>query len=309
LAPLSVLLAVPGLLIPVGCCFFALSRAAQNDCITALKRVSLVPGGGWRMRFVGCGLMVLAAMAAVAPARAADLPVAPAYTPATPPPPAIYNWSGFYIGGNVGAGPLHDSATQTTTATAVTLPGPINVNPVGLVGGAQAGFDYQFSSVVVGAQAAWSGSNIRGNTVINATTAPPGGQERLTSAVPWFASATGRIGYAANTLLFYVKGGGAWMHIEHVQDILIAGGALASSQAISDNRSGFTAGVGLEYALTQNLSALFEYDFYDFGTKTENFSTTIGTPLSIKSDLHTLTVGLNYRFNWGSYGQPFCPTC
>ncbi len=272
--------------------------------------MSLVPGGGWRMRSMGCGLaaLALAAMAVAAPARAADLPVAPAYTPAAPMPPAIYNWTGFYIGGNVGAGLLHDSATATTAATLVTLPGSINVNPVNLVGGAQAGFDYQFSSVVVGAQVSWSASNLNGSTVINAT-APPGDQERLTSAPSWFASATGRVGYAANTLLFYVKGGGAWMHIEHVQDVLVLGGAVGTSQAISDTRTGFTAGVGLEYALTQNLSALFEYDFYDFGTATENFSTTIGTPLSIRSDLHTLTVGLNYRFNWGSYGQPFCPTC
>lgn len=262
------------------------------------------------MRSVVPGLVLaLAAMAVGAPVYAADLPVAPAYTPAAPASPAIYNWTGFYLGGNVGAGLLHDSATQTTTATAVTLPGSINVSPVGLVGGAQAGVDYQFSSVVVGAQASWSSSNINGNTVVNATTVPAGGQERLTAAPSWFASATGRIGYAANTLLFYVKGGGAWMHIEHVQDILVLGGAVGNSQAISDTRTGFTAGVGLEYALTQNLSALFEYDFYDFGTRTENFSTVTGTPLSIRSDLHTLTVGLNYRFNWGSYGQPFCPTC
>ncbi len=275
-----------------------------------MKHVSLVPCGGWRMRSVGPGLvaLALAAMAVAAPVYAADLPVAPAYTPAAPAPPAVYNWTGFYLGGNVGAGLLHDSATQTTTATLVTLPGSINVSPVGLVGGAQAGVDYQFSSVVVGVQASWSSSNINGNTVVNAT-APVGDQERLTAAPSWFASATGRVGYAANTLLFYVKGGGAWMHIEHVQDILILGGAVGTSQAISDNRAGFTAGVGLEYALTQNLSALFEYDFYDFGTRTENFSTLTGTPLSIRSDLHTLTVGLNYRFNWGSYGQPFCPTC
>ncbi len=92
----------------------------------------------------------------------------------------------------------------------------------------------------------------------------------MTSEPTWFASVTGRVGVAANTLLFYVKGGGAWMHIEHVQDVL-TGGATAATQSISDTRSGFVAGVGLEYALTQNLSALFEYDFYDFGTKTENF--------------------------------------
>ena len=111
----------------------------------------------------------------------------------------------------------------------------------------------------------------------------------------------GRVGVAANTLLFYVKGGGAWMHINHVQDILTAG-ATAATQSISDNRSGFVAGVGLEYALTENLSALFEYDFYDFGTKTENFNPTVyaaGDPLrSAHADGGSqlpLQLGLDWR--------------
>ena len=121
----------------------------------------------------------------------------------------------------------------------------------------------------------------------------------MTSEPTWFASVTGRVGVAANTLLFYVKGGGAWMHIDHVQDILTAG-ATTGTQAISDNRSGFVAGVGLEYALTQNLSALFEYDFHDFGTKTENFIThAAGDPLrSAHADGGSqlpLQLGLDWR--------------
>jgi opacity protein-like surface antigen len=56
--------------------------------------------------------------------------------------------------------------------------------------------------------------------------------------------------------------------------------------------------VGLEYGLTENLSAKFEYDFLDFGTKTYNFT---ATPVSIRSDLSMLTLGLNYRFNWVKY--------
>ena len=274
-----------------------------------MKHVNLVPRGGWRMRSVGAGLVALAAMAVAAPVHAADLPVAPAYNPPAPVPPAIYNWTGFYLGGNVGAGLLSENMTPTGTAALGLSPvSPFHPSIVGLVGGAQAGVDYQFSSIVVGAQASLSDSYINGQNTQNTT----GGasQLRMTSEPTWFASVTGRVGYAANTLLFYVKGGGAWMHIEHVQDVLAAGGVTASTQAISDDRSGFVAGVGLEYALTQNLSALFEYDFYDFGTKTENFNPAIvGTPLSIRSDLHTLTVGLNYRFSSGSYGQPFCPTC
>ncbi len=260
------------------------------------------------MRSVGLGLaaLALAAMAVAAPVYAADLPVAPAYNPPTPVPPAIYNWTAFYVGGNVGAGLLSENMTQATGAAALTPVSPFHPSIVGLVGGAQAGVDYQFSSVVVGAQASWSSSYINGQNTQTDTNLT--NQERMTSKPTWFASVTGRLGYAANTLLFYVKGGGAWMHIEHVQDILL-GGFTTSSQSISDTRSGFVGGVGLEYAMTENLSALFEYDFYDFGTKTESFNPTLGTPLSIRSDLHTLTVGLNYRFNWASGGQPYCPTC
>jgi outer membrane immunogenic protein len=270
-----------------------------------MKHVNLVPCGGWRMRSVGPGLvaLALAAMAVAAPVHAADLPVAPAYNPPVPIPPAIYNWTGFYLGGNVGAGLLSENMTPTDPAAAFTPGVPLHPSIVGLVGGAQAGFDYQFSSIVVGAQASLSDSYLNGQNTQNNTDGLT--QERMTSEPTWFASVTGRVGVAANTLLFYVKGGGAWMHIEHVQDIL-TGGATTATQSISDNRSGFVAGVGLEYAMTENLSALFEYDFYDFGTQTENF---INTPLAIRSDLHTLVLGLNYRFNWGSVGEPFCPTC
>jgi outer membrane immunogenic protein len=260
------------------------------------------------MRSVGPGLaaLALAAMAAMAPARAADLPVAPAYYPPAPLPPAVYSWTGFYLGGNVGAGLLSETMTPTGVATALTPTSSFQQSVVGLVGGAQAGADYQFSWFVVGAQASWSSSYINGQDTQNTTAGV--NQERMTSEPTWFASVTGRVGYAANTLLLYVKGGGAWMHINHVQDVLLAGGT-TSSQSISDTRSGFVAGVGLEYAMTDNLSALFEYDFYDFGTATENFSTALGTPLSIRSDLHTLTVGLNYRFTLAPSGQRFCPTC
>jgi outer membrane immunogenic protein len=257
------------------------------------------------MRSVSLGLMALALAAAMvaAPARAADLSVAPGPAPTAPLPPAIYNWTAFYVGGNIGAGLLSENMTVVPGGAGPTPISQFHPSVVGLVGGAQAGFDYQFSSVVVGAQASLSDSYINGQNTQNDTDGLT--QERMTSEPTWFASVTGRVGYAANTLLFYVKGGGAWMHVNHVQDVL-TGGSTTSTQSISDTRSGFVAGVGLEYALTENLSALFEYDFYDFGTETENFG---AAPLAIRSNLNTLTVGLNYRFNLGSGGQPFCPTC
>jgi len=74
-----------------------------------------------------------------------------------------------------------------------------------------------------------------------------------------------------------------------------------TTQNISDTRTGFTVGVGIEFGLVENLSGKIEYDFYDFGSKNYNF---VITPVSVSSSLHALTVGLNYRFNWSGGPKP-----
>ncbi len=102
-------------------------------------------------------------------------------------------------------------------------------------------------------------------------------------------------------MLFYAKGGGAWLNVNYTQSLL-TGGIVGPLQIISDTRSGFTAGVGVEYGLTENFSAKLEYDFYDFGTT--NYTGFVNTPVSINSNLHVIEFGLNYRFNWAG-GSPY----
>jgi outer membrane immunogenic protein len=262
-----------------------------------------------RVRLVQA-LVVLAFMPALA-AHAADIAVpGPNYYPAYLPP-AIYDWTGIYFGGHVGGGILTDSVSQTATS-AVNLTGSGNLRPAGVLGGAQLGVNYEFSPWVVGAEASWTDSGISGSTLIPTTPVgtPPLTilQERATSQALWFATATGRFGYAANDWLFYGKAGGAWMHVSYTQDYLVTAGvtaggtpvppgATAGTQTISTNRTGFTAGVGVEYGMTENLSGKIEFDFYDFGTQNYNF---VQTPVSIRSDMYALVFGLNYRFNWSS---------
>jgi outer membrane immunogenic protein len=148
-------------------------------------------------------------------------------------------------------------------------------------------------------------SAIQGNTLIGvASSAAPGPitiQERFTSNVGWFAAVTGRVGYAANDWLFYAKGGGAWMHVSYTEDLLVADGGTSATQVISDNRTGFTVGAGIEFGLVENISGRIEYDFYDFGSRNYNFGI---TPVSVSSNLHTLTVGINYKFNWSGGPKP-----
>jgi outer membrane immunogenic protein len=270
------------------------------------------------MRRLGPGLLVgiaVAASALATAASAADLPVpaAPAYTPPVYRP-VIYDWTGIYVGINVGAGALNDVVTNTTTTALLNAGTETKLSPFSVVGGAQAGFNIEFAPFVLGAEGTFTWSNISGTQVTPSL--QPTISENSVSTPQWYATATGKAGFAANDFLFYAKGGAAWMGVHYTQNI--AGGSVQSSQTITDTRSGFTVGGGVEFGMTENLSARLEYDFLDFGTKTYNFNnlgftpagsatgtplTPIGAaPMSIKSVTQLITVGLNYRFNWGGGG-------
>jgi outer membrane immunogenic protein len=267
------------------------------------------------------------AIAAIAligtPALAADIAVpGPAYYPKSFPPPAIYDWTGIYVGFHVGGGMLTDSVSQNgVSPNNFNLGSSGNLRPAGVIGGGQIGANYEFAPWVVGIEGTWTDSAISGSTLIpcsGCTVAVPPSltmsipNERFTSHALWFAALTGRVGYAANDWLFYAKAGGAWMHVSYTEDLIggglstavpaIASGTTVNTQVISDNRSGFTVGAGIEFGLVENLSGKIEYDFYDFGSKNYNFNAI--TPVSVRSNLHALTVGLNYKFNWSGGPKP-----
>ena len=245
----------------------------------------------------------LATSALMAPAQAADMGV-PSRSYYPPLPPAIYDWTGIYLGGHIGGGMLTDSVSQNGVSN---LTGSGNLRPAGVIGGAQIGANYEFVPWVVGIEASWTDSAIQGNTLIG-TISAIAPQERFTSQAQWFAALTGRVGYAANDWLFYAKAGGAWMDARYTEDLLSAAGAMiapgttVATQVITDNRTGFTVGAGIEFGLVENLSAKIEYDFYDFGSKNYNFNAI--TPVSVSSNLHTIIVGLNYKFNWSGGPKP-----
>jgi outer membrane immunogenic protein len=249
------------------------------------------------------------------PALAADMAVpASSYYPKYLPP-AIYDWTGIYVGGHIGGGILVDSVSQNgTSAGGFNLTSTGDLRPAGVIGGAQIGANYEFAPWVVGVEGSWTDSAITGSTLMPcsaacAFNAVPITQERFTSHALWFAALTGRVGYAANDWLFYAKAGGGWMRVSYTEDLLTAAvppatpaGATAATQVISDNRTGFTVGVGIELGLVENLTGKIEYDFYDFGSKNYNFNAI--TPVSVSSNLHTIIVGLNYKFNWSGGPKP-----
>ncbi len=265
------------------------------------------------MRRFSPGLLVgiaVAASALATAASAADMPVpaAPAYTPPVYRP-VIYDWTGIYIGGHVGGGWMNDVVTTTATTILEPVGTQTKLAPMGVLGGAQAGVNIEFSPVVVGFEGTWASTNLSG-TLITPSPLPGGFSETSTSAAHWLATAAGRVGFAANDFLFYAKGGAAWMRVDYTQSV--SGGAGFSTITQNDTRTGFLAGGGVEFGMTENLSAKLEYDYLGFGTKSYTFAplnapvagivTTFAQPISVKSRLQMVTAGINYRFTWGGGG-------
>lgn len=224
-------------------------------------------------------LMALGTASAVAadlPARTYTKAPAPVYAP-------VYNWTGFYIGGHIGAAFGGDDGFDTNI---VGLTG--TSRDAAFLGGGQIGADYQFSpNWVLGIEGQISALTDNERTF----TAPTG--DFIRDRSDWLASVTGRLGYTWGPGMLYVKGGVAF------RDDSGLGVTAGFAPAATDKEStGWTIGGGLEYMFAPAWSAKVEYQYYDFGTTNVVTNAGLGA-LSYKDDIHTVKVGVNYHFNWG----------
>jgi outer membrane immunogenic protein len=254
------------------------------------------------------GTIAAIAVAVAVPALAADM--APRYSKAPPPAPImVYNWTGCYIGGNVGGG---SARTEQTQVAKVGGPAIIPNNDFGrsekwdVIGGGQVGCDYQFAgNWVVGVQAMADAGNLRTSHVV--PTAFPGfpvGAFISNNRVNYTVTATGRIGYLfAPQVLAYVKGGAAWANQDH-NFIGTIPTTFLSESANDVDRFGWTVGGGLEWMFAPGWSVFGEYNYMDFQRKNIAFvagPATVGAPdiVSTRLTIQQALVGVNYKFNWG----------
>jgi outer membrane immunogenic protein len=245
-----------------------------------------------KLILAACAVLLLSAGV---DANAADMPWRAPIAKA--PPPVAPNWTGLYVGGHLGAG--FSTKEWEVTDPNIVLPIHFGSDAVsGFLAGAQIGVNYQVDALVFGIEADASWANLSGETCNT------GQSFHCFSKVDRFGTVAGRAGIATDRALVYIRGGAAWVHDTHVMTPIVLG----FDTTASGSKWGWTAGAGLEYALTRNWSAKLEYDFMDFGTSQYTFdfplaSTIVAT--DIKQRLQTVTFGLNYRFDWGSGGASY----
>src|ERR1700690_1907423 len=193
---------------------------------------------------------VVAAFAAfgfVNAASAADMPTkAPMAAPVMAP---AYNWTGFYVGGDVGYG----WGTSQSTATTANANFPVGFvftpnDLTGAVAGGHAGYNYQIDHFVFGVEGDFDWTNLKGSA--SDFSILSGNTTTTTSKLTWLADITGRVGYAWDNWLLYAKGGGAWTHQEG-SSITTGTGTTTSG---SEDRSGWLIGGGAEWGFMQHWS-------------------------------------------------------
>jgi outer membrane immunogenic protein len=243
-------------------------------------------------------LIAIAALAALtaSPAVAADMAVK-APPPVVAPVP-VYNWTSCYVGGYGGGLWAHKDWTNVT-AGGLYLGGH---DVDGGLGGVQVGCDYQtYGNWVFGIRGNYGWVSAKGSNV-NLVAPTDLDQTRIND----LAAVTGRIGYSWGRLLTYIQGGGAWERDSYLVTTIATGAPFAVS---NETRGGYALGVGAEYAFTNCVSGLAEYDYYGFGTRTDPFVTAAGAVLdySIKENKSVLLAGLNLRLGPGGCGWSPAP--
>jgi outer membrane immunogenic protein len=217
--------------------------------------------------------------------------------------PAPFSWTGCYAGAHAGAGWSRTNFSDPNPGIIAPLGQLVDVKSgAGLLGGGQIGCDYQFASHwVAGLAGDFSWANIQGQTDDPFFGGKNTGSAlTLHSRTDFFASTTGRIGYAWDRYLVYAKGGVAWSHNNYDANNFFCGIFIGGCYAnASDTQIGWTAGGGIEWGFTPNWSVLAEYDHYGFGTKNLTFFDTVHGftfVFGVKQDIDVVKVGINYRF-------------
>jgi outer membrane immunogenic protein len=238
------------------------------------------------MKKLALGLVGLAALVA-APAMAADLAVRPVKAVAPPP---VFSWTGCYLGVHVGGGWQVSSFTTEGGAVA---------SGVGALGGAQVGCNLQWRQFVIGVEGEFWGSTLYDrafNQNIFFT-------DDSYSRNRWDGAISARSGVAFDRAFIYGKLGVVWGKFDYTVDAFDDDGDTFTRRGDAIF-TGVLIGVGFEYALTDNWTTKFEYNYIDYGNKIVDFTNvsceggcfTSTSRQTIKEVKQIAKIGVNYKF-------------
>jgi outer membrane immunogenic protein len=238
-----------------------------------------------------------APLSAYASARGAE-----AYAAYSP----VYNWTGFYVGANAGYGAGVSHLSQVEGGGIGSTQDSV-IAPKGFAGGLQVGYNWQGGrNWLVGFEADIQGTNQNDRACMFECLTGPTGIQALTAQqqLDWFGTVRGRLGFVNNNILFFATGGTAFGQVKETiaENLVLPGTANFTTLSNNFDQIGWTAGGGIEAALSGNWTAKAEYLYLDLGTIKSTFTdgatTTITNTTTVRD--HIFRAGVNYRFS----GEP-----
>jgi outer membrane immunogenic protein len=223
-------------------------------------------------------------------------------------------WEGFYIGAHgghgSGDGDVRFDPLPTPTQFVNLLPQTLHADPSGGLFGVQLGYGWQLQNVIVGFEADYSHSNMDGSQTVapiiqnNGTPFPGAGNyEQASQDISWLSTVRVRFGWAAmHNWIIYGTGGAAYGHVHYFAITSFPpAGTTRYSTDFSKNSSGWTGGLGTEFAFSKHWSVKVEYMKFDLGRATRTVDAVpLLPPYQVRYQFATsgrnLTAGVNYRF-------------
>ncbi|MCB1519756.1 MAG: porin family protein [Hyphomicrobiaceae bacterium] len=237
-------------------------------------------------------IIAMAGMALTTPALAADLwvPDDRGSIKDAPYEPA-FSWTGFYIGGHAGLATGNTEGAVTAFGPAIAALTATDYTMNGGIYGGHIGYNYQMGKTVIGIEGTFSGTDIEGETTCLVLL-------KCQRNVDWVATVVGRLGYTSGNTMFYGLGGVAWGDVQTNVGFIGPGLNFLSG---GETHVGWTAGIGIEHAISRNLIVRVEYSHIDLGedTHTLNFTPVPGlftVPTEVDATIDTLKVGVSYKF-------------
>jgi outer membrane immunogenic protein len=236
----------------------------------------------------------LGALTALSPVQAADLP----YAKAPSATATVYDWTGVYVGAFGGGGFGNHNVNNTNGAPAPFANFTANYSSTGGLAGGEVGYNWQSGNYLVGIESDLFWSGIKGNDAsqFNAG-AFPGVTAVDADNLRWGGTLRVRGGFTVDRWLMFFTGGYAFGSIQHTNS---PPGGVVDRFNVQGN--GLTAGGGFAYAITNNVSAKFEYRYYNFngynrpGNPVTGLTPNGQIPYTTETTYSTVAVGLDFKF-------------
>jgi opacity protein-like surface antigen/outer membrane receptor protein involved in Fe transport len=204
-----------------------------------------------------------------------------------------YNWTGFYFGADGGYGWQRSAGTLATAAGAVLTPYDYGVS--GPFAGCFVGWNYQFNRFVLGVEEDWQWSNLTGNSQslgpLGATGALPAGPFTVSTTTKDYGSIRGRLGVTFDR--FLVFGTGGWAMGNPSAAFALTGAA--PFVTTSGKSNGWTAGAGVEYAITDTILGRIEYRYTNLEAVGFVNAATNSADTGTQAPINDFRVGIAYK--------------